>query len=462
MNDPIVIVGGGLSGLSLAYRVRQRLPGRRVVVLEKRPTPGGNIGTRSLDGFRFEQGPNGIFDAKPHTLDLCRELGLGDRLIAASEVSRKNRFLFLNGRLQILPGSLMSFLASPVMSWRAKWRLLTEKYRRRPKDVPDDESVDAFARRRVGGELAESLVDAFVTGIHAADPALLSLPAAFPRVAQFEKQYGSVSRGFAAARKEKRLQAQARGEEPQPQRMWSFREGLQVLIDALRDHLGSSIVTGVNVRRIEKVGEGWRIHAEGRDSWNATTVVLTAHAPEQAGMLADLDPALSAEVAGIPYNRIAVAVVGFREADVPRRDLQGFGYLVPQRDRRDVLGVQWCSSIFPDRAPNGMVMWRVLCGGWHRGEMVDWSDDRLIQAVCAELRLSSGVAAVPVLAQVVRWPMAIPQYHVGHLARVMRIEAMAEKHPGLYLAGNAYHGVAMNDCVEQADIVARRVAGHVD
>jgi oxygen-dependent protoporphyrinogen oxidase len=458
MPTRVVIVGGGLSGLSLAYRLRERRPDVELTVLEKRPAAGGNIATLSRDGFRVEYGPNGIFDAKPSTLQLCRDLGLGDRLLPASEAARKNRYLFLDGKLRALPGSLASFITSPVLSWRGKLSLLTEKYRNRPADVPADESIAAFARRRAGNEVAGVLADAVVTGIHAGDPELLSVNAAFPRLVQFEREFGSVMRGFAAVARQRRKEAAARGEKPQPQRLWSFREGLQVVVDALRDRLGGSVVTGVGVRRVERAGIGWLVRDDGQDAWPADAVVLTAHAHEQAAMVADLDPDLAEEMRSIPYNRIAVVAVGYREAEVPSR-FDGFGYIAPQNTRRDVLGVQWCSSIFPDRAPPGMALWRALCGGWHRGDMLDWPDHRLVEAVRNELQLAMGVTAAPVFVQVVRWPAAIPQYLIGHLDHVRRIEERVAAHPGLFVGGNAYHGVAMNDCTEQAVVLAERVAG---
>ena len=461
MSSRVVIVGGGLSGLSLAFRLRERLPTAQVTILEKCSTPGGNIATLHRDGFRVECGPNGIFDAKPSTIQLCRDLGLSDQLIAASEAARKNRYLFLNGRLRALPGSLASFVTSPVLSWRGKLSLLMEKHRKRPADLPSDESIAAFARRRAGREVADVLADAVVTGIHAGDPELLSLNAAFPRLAQFEREHGSVMRGFTAAGRQRRKEAAARGEEPQPQRLWSFREGLQVLIDSLRDRLIDCVVTGVGVRRIERTDRGWLVHGDGKDTWPADAVVLTAHAHEQATMVADYDPPLAEEMRAIPYNRVTVVAVGYQEADVPRK-FDGFGFIAPQNTRRDVLGVQWCSSIFPERAPPGMVLWRALCGGWHRGEMLVWPDERLVDAVRNELRLAQGVTAAPTFVQVVRWPSAIPQYVLGHVDRVRRIEERVARHRGLFVGGNAYHGVAMNDCTEQAVVLAERVTAFIE
>jgi oxygen-dependent protoporphyrinogen oxidase len=458
----VVIVGGGVSGLSLAYRLQQAAPHVAITLLEKDDRPGGKVCTEAHDGFRVECGPNGFLDSKPTTVALCRDLGLGDRLITASEAAAKNRYLFLRGRLRRLPDSFGSFLRSPVLSWRGKWGLLTERFRA-PRRDGGDESIDAFARRRAGDEVADVLADAFVTGIHAGDPKLLSLRATFPRLAELEEHYGSVMKGFAATARQRRAEARARGEVYQrPGRMWSFREGLQALIDGLRAGLRSAPLLGAAVRRVER-REGqpaWTVCGEGQQRWGADAVVLACPAYEQATILADLDAELAQRVGGIAYNRVAVVALGFREADVPL-SLDGFGFLVPQRDGRDLLGVQWCSSIFPDRAPPAAVLLRAMCGGWARADMVGWDDARLLAAVRAELRAAMGVTAEPVFRRIVRWERAIPQYHLGHRERVAGIEARAQRHPGLFLAGNAYRGVALNDCTEQAEALAAEVARFV-
>jgi protoporphyrinogen/coproporphyrinogen III oxidase len=238
--------------------------------------------------------------------------------------------------------------------------------------------------------------------------------------------------------------------------MWSFREGLRVLTDTLAEQVGGPITTGVSVRRVERTTAGWAVVGDGRDRWDADAVVLTCPAFEQAAIVADLDAELAEEMAAIRYNRIVVAALGYRRTDVLGPQ-DGFGYIAPQNTRRDILGVQWCSSIFPDRAPPGYVLWRVLCGGVNRSDVFDWSDDEVLRACDRELRLAMGVRREPVFSQVVRWPRAIPQYEIGHPARVARIEALAAKYPGLYVTGNAYHGVAMNDVTEQAERIAARL-----
>src|SRR5579871_5753693 len=231
----VVIVGGGISGLALAFRLQDCAPDCEVTLLEENSRLGGTIGTEHRNGFQIEIGPNGFLDNKPFALSLCRKLNLSERLLAASEDARRNRYLFLNGQLRLLPNSLRSFLTSDVLSWRSRFLLLAERFRPARRSNAD-ESIDAFVRRRVGGELAETLADAFVTGIYAGDPNLISVQAAFPRLVELERQYGSVIGGMAKSARHRRAEAVARGEPPPSSgRMWSFREGLGVLIEALRD-----------------------------------------------------------------------------------------------------------------------------------------------------------------------------------------------------------------------------------
>jgi oxygen-dependent protoporphyrinogen oxidase len=457
----VVIVGAGISGLAIAYRLQHLDPSLDITLLEQRDRPGGTVWTERRQGFQVEIGPNGFLDTKPNTVALCRDLALGDRLLPASAESARNRYLFLDGKLCPLPAGLGAFLASPLLSWRGKLNFVLERFRRR-RPGRADESVDAFARRRAGREVAEVFADALVTGIHAGDPKLLSVRAAFPRIAQLEAEHGSVLKGLARTARQRRLEAAARGEPYQrPGRLWSLREGLRLLIETLRDRLPRPPLLGVAARglRRRQPADGarptWVVRGEGRDQWQADAVVLACPAHQQAVLLEEVDAELAGQVGGIAYNRVAVIALGYRRQDVPGR-LDGFGYIAPQRTRRDVLGVQWCSSIFPGRAPPGLVLLRALSGGWHRPEVVGWEEERLLQAVRGELRLAMGITAGPVFHHVARWERAIPQYHLGHLERVGWIEERLAGHPGLFLAGNAYHGVAMNDCTEQGEVLAGR------
>ncbi|MDY3555956.1 protoporphyrinogen oxidase [Gemmata sp. JC717] len=458
----VVVVGGGLSGLTVALRLKQFSPGTAVTVLEPRDRPGGNIYTESDRGFRVEHGPNGYLDRTPALPNLVRELGLEGQAIAASDGSRKNRYVFLRNKLRKLPGGPLGLLTTSLLSLRGKWQLLAEPWRKTP-PPGHEETIQEFVTRRAGSEAANVFADALVTGIHGGDPALLSVSAAFPRLPVMERDAGSIVRGFMRAAKKRKEDAKANNQPPPgPMRMWSFRDGLQVLVDALAAQVGSGLHCGT---RVEAVSEAagvapWTVHGQSGYTWSADAVVLACPSYEQAGIVSDINPELSAEMAAIPYNRIAVVALGYRAEHCPGKH-DGFGYIAPQNTRRDLLGVQWCSSIFPDRAPQGFVLWRALCGGVHRAEQIDWPDEQLVKAVHGEITLAMGVTGTPVFKKVVRWPNAIPQYVLGHLDRVARIDALASRHPGLFLTGNSYRGVAMADCVEQGEAVAAKVALHL-
>ena len=235
MSSPprIVIVGAGISGLSVAYRLQERLPTADITVLEQADRPGGTTWTVREAGFQVEIGPNGFLDTKPTTLALARDVGLGTQLVQASEAAGKNRYLFLDGRLKMLPAGFSAFVRSDLLTWRGKLSLLWERFRKK-RTESDDESIAAFARRRAGDEAADVFADALVSGIYAGDPELLSLPACFPRVAELEREYGSVMKGFAAAAKKRRAEAKARGEPyERPGKMWSLPGGLRVLVEAI-------------------------------------------------------------------------------------------------------------------------------------------------------------------------------------------------------------------------------------
>jgi oxygen-dependent protoporphyrinogen oxidase len=338
-------------------------------------------------------------------------------------------------------------------------RLLCERWVSR--SIEDrDESIHEFASRRIGPEAASILVDAMVTGIHAGDAALLSVAASFPRMVELERQYGGLFRGMSAlSRARKKETMQSRGDSKSPRAgsptgpggtPRSLKRGMGQLIETLADHPRITLVRGVRVSRIERQPDkAWTVSATQTEKWPADSVVLACPSPVQAELLESIDPELAGRLREIPYNSVTVVAMGFRSSDIPT-PLEGFGYLVPQRTRHDVLGVLWNSAIFEDRAPPGMVLLQAMCGGWNRPDIVSWDDDRLVRAVLGELRLTLRLGGEPVFVRIIRWPQAIPQYHVGHLSRVAAIESARKRHPGLYLTGNAFRGIGVNDCTEES------------
>ena len=454
-----VIVGAGIWGLTCARSLLKSGHAGQIYLLDSDQRAGGKLDTLPHSGFLVESAANGFLDSNPATLQLCRDLGLGDKLISASGTAARNRFVYLKGKLHKLPGNLWGALTTGVVGWYARWRVLSERWRR-PAIPMVDESIADFARRRLGRELTETLLDAFVTGIWAGDPETLSVRSCFPRWHEWETRNGSLTGGMMASRRERTLEARVAGMPPPgAPRMWSLRGGLTELVGALVRECGSALQTGAGVRALRyraEANQPWEVILEDRVIL-ADRVVLAMPPNAQAKLLAALDADLAAKLAAIPSNAIAVVAVGFPARDVPP-GLDGFGYLSPQREGRPVLGVQWCSDIYPGlRAPSGMALWRALVGGPRFPEMADAPDDVLLRTVRNELALVTGMRAEPEFVKIIRWPKAIPQYQLGHANRVEEIQAHASRWPGLFLGGCAFGGVALNDCVDQAGAMAIRV-----
>jgi protoporphyrinogen/coproporphyrinogen III oxidase len=460
----VVIVGAGITGLATAYHLQELLPQADITVLEAQPRPGGNVWTERRDGFQVELGPNGFPASKLSTLKLCQQLDLTGELLPAS-ADAKLRYLYLNGRLHEVPVSVWQMFRSPLLSWNSKWRLFAEGWQAR-RTPTADESVYDFVARRVNLEVADLMADALVTGIYAGDAKLLSMAAAFPRVARCEQEYGSVRKGLARMAKARRAEAAALGLDlPRKATLFSFKRGLRFLVEMLAVKLRKAPQFSTAVRNIayrtDLPGKpSWMAATDGQHHWQADALVLTCPAYRQAAMLADLDPDLADLMLQIPYSPAVVVALGYREHPMPT-NLKAFGYITPQRTRRDVLGVQFCSSIFPERAPDGCFLLRAICGGWHRRNITVWDDDQLSLAVRREMRQILGISDRPIFMHITRWDRAIPQYTLGHLERIAQIETQVAQHKGLFLGGNAYQGVSLNDCTEQAEIMARKVAAYL-
>lgn len=451
----IVIVGGGISGLSIAFRLKQFLPNIQMQLLEGAPTLGGKISTLKQEGFLYETGPNGFLDNNPSTVTLARELGLESELIEANEAASKNRYLFLKGKLRLLPSTPFGMISTDIISWRAKLSLFMERFRSPNLDTAD-ESIDAFAKRRVGEEIAETLVDPFVTGIFAGDSRQISLRSGFPRIHAMETKHGSITAGLKANRQARK----ASGNKDRPAgRLWSFRNGLGTLISALANRIGLENIIHASACSISHnpSTSTWQTTASNGQTYESEILILTCQAYNQGHLLEPLNPNLSQTLNSIPYNRVAIAVLGFRSGDIPI-PLEGFGFLVPGKENRSILGSQWCSSIYTGRAPAGMVLLRVMLGGPDRPELVDLDDEAILQIVYRELQATMMAQAPPLFSRIVRWDKAIPQYHLGHQEKVARIEKELGNHPGLFLGGNALKGIAINDCVENAETMAVRVS----
>lgn len=434
----VAVVGAGVTGLTAAYTLQQEARRRdrplSLVVLDAAAAPGGHARTIRRDGFTIECGPNGFLTREPHTLALVEALGLTNRLVEARAEARR-RYLLRGGRLCAVPDGPRALVTSPALSWRAKLRLLAEPFAAAPGD--GEETVHAFATRRLGAEVADTLVDAAVAGISAGDSRHLSIAAQFPTLVEMERAHGSLLRAMFAPRPPGQPRA----------RLVSFDHGLGVLTGALADALGDAVRCGAGVARLERRARRWTLVLSDGGAVDADAVVLATPARAAAAVVRDMDATLADTLASIEYAGMAVAALGYRTADVPR-PLDGYGYLTSRREGLATLGVVWESSLFPHRAAASHVLLRAMLGGTRRPEVAGWTADAVLDVARRELAGVLGISAAPVHASVQHWPAAIAQYTLGHRDRRARILAQAARHPGLVPCGTAYDGVSFNDAVK--------------
>ncbi len=446
--DRIIIVGGGISGLSLAYLLHKRDPSPDLVVLEAGGRLGGKIWTDRADGFLCEGGVNGFLNNKPRTLELAASLSLSP--IKSNDAARK-RFIFSNGKLHPLPESPPAFFKSDLLSVWGRLRILYEMFA--PRGTKADESLAEFGRRRLGKEAFEKLIDPMASGIYAGDPEALSLKSCFPRINQLETEYGSLIGALI------RLQIKAKkegrtGPGPGPGGvLTSFFDGMGTFILALRDSLGERVRPRSKVTSLARNGGRYTVHLQDGSSLESDCVVIASPAHATSEIVKDFDHSLSRTLSEIPYPTVSVVCVGYKKERIGR-SLDGFGFLVPFREGRRILGTLWDSSIFPNRAPEGYVLLRSMLGGTRASQVAMQDENKLIDTVTAELGDIMGIRVQPDFARVYVHEKAIPQYTIGHQGRLETLERLLVRYKGLYLAGNSYRGISVNDCIENSNRLA--------
>ena len=458
----VIIIGGGISGLATAWLLREKACQSGIkldlLLLEKEERAGGKIRSIREQGYLCEWGPNGFLDSKPQTLDLCAAIGVKSHLHRSNNNARK-RFIYSAGELHRLPEGAASFLKSSLISWPGKLRLALEPtplITGPPAEV--DESLADFARRRLGREALDKLIAPMVSGIFAGDPENMSLTSCFPRIAELELKYGGLIRAMimlARNKKKERAAGKAVSTAAGPGGvLTSFHEGIQYLTDALAASLGDIVKPGKEVARVDRgASVAWRIGCCDGSEHDADTVIIASPAHAAAGMLSACDDGLSAVLRQIPYAGMTVVCFGYDRERVPH-PLDGFGYLIPRKEGRNILGTLWDSSMFENRAPRGKVLLRSMVGGACFPGFIRLSDGEVTARVRRDLKDIMGIVDEPSFVRIFRHPQAIPQYTVGHAKRLKALEERLANYPGLILTGNSYRGIGLNDCVAAAQRAA--------
>ncbi len=457
----IAIIGAGISGLSTAHAI-ERLATEAgldvaVTVYEREARTGGKIWSIKEEGYLCEWGPNGFLDSKPMTLELCDRLGIRNRLERSNDNARK-RFIYSGGRLNRLPENGPMFLKSKLISWPGKLRLAREMIIPRRNDGVDETLAD-FARRRLGAEALDKLIGPMVSGIFAGDPETMSLKSCFPRIHELEQEYGGLIRAMLLLAKQKKAERKAGKQVASAAGpggvLTSFVGGIQELTDATVQKLLGEVRTSCAVKELKPVDGGWELLLADGSRVDAELVVSAAPAHVLMELTGNFDDALAKLLAGIPYAPMNVICFGYEQAKIAR-DLDGFGYLIPRKEGCEILGTLWDSSIFPARAPEGRVLLRSMMGGAANASAIDLSDAEVKRRTRAELAKIMGISVEPDFVRIFRHQRAIPQYVVGHAARLAAIDERLAKHRGLVFTGNAFGGVGLNDCVNAANLAGEK------
>ena len=447
----VLVLGGGLSGLVAAFELQKR--GLVVGVVDANDAPGGVIGTRARDGFLYETGANSALDTTPLLNELFAEVGVAEARRDASTVAN-TRYVVKNGALVALPTSPGAFLTTGAFTLGAKLRLFREPFiAAAPPQA--EESIAAFVRRRLGNEFLDYAIDPFVSGIYAGDPEQISVPAAFPRLHALEQKYGSLIRGQIMGARERRKNPE---KAKNAAMSFSFDRGMQVFPRALAGRL-AHYLPGTRVESIvRRPGGDYDVRALRAGTpvaFAARALVVAAPAYRAAAFLEPLSAPLARALEAIRYAPVSVVASAYRREDV-RHDLAGFGFLVPKKERRHILGSLFSSSMFEGRAPAGHVLLTTFVGGLRNPEMTTLPDGELTGAVEEELAALVG-AGKPLWHEIVRWTHAIPQYTLGHLERIAAVDRAAAAFPGLFWCANWRGGVSVSDCVKNGHAMAGTV-----
>lgn len=439
----VVIIGGGIAGLTCAWRLHRA--GRSVVVLERESKPGGSISTVRKDGYLLEMGPNTIQRSNRALEHLIDELDLASEVTEALPAANR-RYIVRDGRPVPVPSGILDLITTDLLSWRARLGILAEPFRRKQK-ASSDESVADFVRRRLGQEFLDYTIDPFVSGVYAGDPERLSMRSAFPRMIRMEDESGSLVRG--AVRSMRRRGA------PPKWKMFSFRDGLQMLPETIVAELSDVVRLNSRAESIERHDGKWHVRS-GEDELHARSIVLAVpmHVMEGISMPASVRPRTASDVV---YPPLAVVHTAFDRRDV-LHPLDGFGALVPSRETSiTILGALFTSSLFAGRAPSGHVVLTSFIGGRRRPEVLTMRQTDIHRRVEADLASLFGARGEPTFRSMHLWKHAIPQYEIGYDGVQSELAQIESVNDGLFFTGNFRDGISVGQTIETSEAVADRV-----
>ncbi len=459
----VAIIGGGISGLTAAYYLeRARREGKAVeyTLFEAAPRLGGVMWTERVDGCLIEAGPDSFISEKPWAFTLCKDLGIESQLVGSNDEARKT-FILVKGRLVAMPDGLqfmvptkiLPTVLTPLFSWGTKVRMAKELLAR-PRTMNGDESAGDFVERHYGPEVVDRLADPLLAGVYGGNADVLSVKAVLPRFVEMEAKYGSLSRAMLAARKQ--MAQMPRRERLRPI-FSSMRDGMQQLVDAVVAQLSPrALRVSSPVRGVSRTEREWLVLKEGGGSEPYDHVILATPAYAAGQLIAEASLTLAKLLHQITYSSSVTVALGYDAATFGSKP-EGFGFLVPRSEKKRLLALTFVHNKFPHRAPDDRYLLRVFLGGAQDEEVLSWTDEQILGTVRNELRQIIGLTAEPRFTRVYRWQRSMAQYEVGHLERVAEIDRLTKALPGLSLAGNAYKGIGVPDCVRMGMEAAEKI-----
>jgi oxygen-dependent protoporphyrinogen oxidase len=451
-----VIIGGGITGLAAAYELS--LSGGEAVLVEQQPVLGGVIQTESIEGCVLEGGPDSFLSAKPEGEALARELGLGGDLIGsldhqrATYVVRHGRLVPLpDGLLMMVPTRILPVAATPLLGWATKLKMGLEIFRRPGPPLPD-RSVASFIEDHYGREAVDYLAEPLLAGVYGGSAARLSAESVLARFVELERRYGSLTRGVLAARRA----ARARSSTPEPL-FRTLKNGLAQLTAELERRIRPHCrILHARAHEVQQQDGRWLVRLDGGELLESSHLILACPAWAAGALLRTVDEPLSRQLEAIPYTSSVTLALGYHRQDcgpLPR----GFGFLVPACERKTLVACTFVGAKFPYRVPDSHIVLRCFLGGSGGEAVLEQNDEELIRLVRAELHQLLGWDAPPRFTLIRRWRRAMAQYEVGHSRRIAAIGELAARHPGLHLAGNAYSGIGVPDCIRTGRAAARAI-----
>jgi len=448
----IVILGAGISGLATAYWLNK--DGFDVKILEAKSEAGGTMETSREEGFLIDYGPNSGLETTPLIRQLVDEIGLSAEMIYANESSNK-RYILRNEKLLQLPMSAGSFITTNLFSTGAKFRLLAEPFIGRSEDGYYNSIAD-FVQRRLGQEFLDYAIDPFVSGVFAGDPYKLSVKSAFPKLHRLEEEYGGLVKGMIKGARERKKRAE---KSKQTAKMFSFINGMQTFPKAIANKLEEKVICNCRVNNVKRRSDKWIVHYEKDNTKHEITsdIILSAvPAYIAAEIFSSLDQNLSKHLNEIYYPPVLVLYLGFNKNDIGL-PLDGFGYLIPSKEKKNFLGAIWSSTIFPNRCDEDKASFTIFVGGARSPQLFDNPKEKLIDTALREFKQIMKIKADPVFLKEQKWKKAIPQYNIGYIEHENYFDKFEKNNPGIYLSGNYRGGISVGDCIKNSETIYKKI-----